>query len=351
VVRQALYLAVLIGVASGAALAMLAPTLVSLFDPAEAVQAPAVAYLRIRAMAVPALLVITAGHGAYRGFQDTRTPLVVILIVNGINAVLDPILMFGVGLGLEGAAVATVIAQGIGAIVFLSLLHRRSRAERWPRGRVRLARAMPLLRVGGVLIVRTLLLVSSLALATAAATRFGTESVAAHQIVSQIWFLLAMIVDALAIAAQAMVAELAGAGERSAARILSARLLRWGLVAGLVLGASLWLIGGRIGALFTDDPAVRAEVAVAIGIAAIMQPVAALVFVADGVYMAMVGVRWLAVSTAAGFLAMLVGSVLAVQMDWGLAGVWWAITAMVVARGVVLASGYRRLFAVAGVSG
>lgn len=350
-VRQALYLAVVIGVISGAALAVLAPTLVSLFDPADAVQAPAVSYLRIRAMAVPALLIITAGNGAYRGFQDTRTPLIVILVINGINAVLDPVLMFGAGLGLDGAAVATVVAQGMGAVGFLVLLHRRSRAEAWPRGWVKLARAMPLLRVGGVLIVRTLLLVSSLAVATAAATRFGTESLAAHQIVTQFWFLLAMIVDALAIAAQAMVAELAGAEERSAARALSARLLRWGLCAGLVLGASLWLVGSRLGALFTDDAAVRAEVAVAVGIAAIMQPAAAVVFVADGVYMAMVGVRWLAVSTAAGFLAMLAGSVLAVRMDWGLAGVWWAITAMVVARGLVLASGYPRLFASAGVSG
>jgi putative MATE family efflux protein len=344
VVRQAIALGLAIGIGAGAVLAIGAPLLVSLFDPGPGVAGPAVSYLRIRATALPALLVITAGHGAFRGFQDTRTPLALTLVVNAVNAILDPVLMFGAGFGLDGAAMATVIAQWAGAIGFVVLIRRRATAEGWRTGRVRLTASGPLLRVGGVLMVRTLLLVASLAVATATASRVGTEAVAAHQIVSQLWFLLALVVDALAIAAQAMVAELKGAGRIDAARALSARLHRWGLVAGVVLGAGLWASSGPLVAVFTDDAEVRSQAIGALVVAALMQPLAALLFVGDGVYMALMRMRWLAASTAAGFVAMLVGSGLTLSGDWGLQGVWWTMLAMVAARGLVLGIGYRSAF-------
>ncbi len=347
VVRQALALGLVIGVGAGAILAIAAPILVALFDPGPGVAEPAVSYLRIRATALPALLVITAGHGAFRGFQDTRTPLALTLVVNGVNALLDPVLMFGAGFGLDGAAMATVVAQWAGAAGFLLLIRRRAIEEGWRTGRVELTGSGPLLRVGGVLMLRTLLLVASLAVATATATRVGTKAVAAHQIVSQLWFLLALVVDALAIAAQAMIAELSGAGRINTARALSARLHRWGLAAGFVLGALLWGSSGPIVGVFTDDPEVRAQASEALVIAALMQPLAALLFVSDGVYMALMRMRRLAGSTAAGFAAMLTGAALTLARGWGLPGVWWTMVAMVTARGLVLGAGYRRAFSAA----
>ena len=89
-----------------------------------AVQAEAVTYVMIRALAAPAVLLVRSAHGSYRGHQDTRTPFLVTLGINGINLVLDPILIFGADLGVAGAAWATVIAQWIGAIVFVVLFAR-----------------------------------------------------------------------------------------------------------------------------------------------------------------------------------------------------------------------------------
>ncbi|MGF1664666.1 MAG: MATE family efflux transporter [Acidimicrobiia bacterium] len=348
VVRQALALGLVIGVGAGVFLAVAAPLLVALFDPGPGVADPAVSYLRIRATALPALLVIMAGHGAFRGFQDTRTPLALTLVVNACNVILNPVLMFWAGFGLDGAAMATVIAQWAGAVGFLLLIRKRATEEGWNAGTVRLTGSGPLLRVGGVLMIRTLLLVASLAVATATATRVGTRAVAAHQIVSQLWFFLALVVDALAIAAQAMIAELSGAGRMDTARALSGRLHRWGLSAGVILGALLWASSGPLVGVFTDDPGVRGEATAALVIAAVMQPLAALVFVSDGVYMALMRMRRLAASTAAGFVAMLVGSALTLSGGWGLSGVWWAMVAMVAARGLVLAVGYRGVFQGAG---
>ncbi len=341
VVQRALTLAVLIGAAALVILVAGATLFVKVMQAGPEVVDPAVAYLRLRAFAVPALLIITAGHGAYRGFQDTRTPLYITLAVNGLNAVLDPLFIFGAGWGLEGAAIATVVAQWIGAAIFLLLLRRRGLREGWPGTVPRLVELRPFLAIGGVLIFRTLMLVSALAAATAAAARTGTIEVAAHQIVLQLWFLLAMIIDALAIAAQAMVGDLVGRDRPATARALSDRLLRWGLATGVGLGVAFIAIRPWVGGWFSTDGMVVDAVDIAVPIAALMQPVAALVFVLDGVFLGVLAIRLLAGSTTVGFLAMLGGLVLTLDRGWGLAGVWWSVTAMVVARGLVLGWAYR----------
>lgn len=342
VVQRALALAVSIGVASTLVMVASSRFLVGVMGAGPDIADDAVSYLRIRAFALPALLVITAANGAYRGFQDTRTPLLVTLAVNGLNVVLDPILMFdfGFGLGFDGAAWATLAAQWIGAIVFLRLLAVTARREEWSTTRMRLAELRSFLGVGSVLILRTGLLVLSLTVATSVAARIGTLDVAAHQVVSQIWFFLAMVVDALAIAAQALVADLAGRGNVPAARDLSNRLLRWGGSVGVVLALGLLAIGSLVATAFTDDAGISSRISEVIPIAAAMQPLAALLFVLDGVFLAVLALRKLVWSTAAGFLATVIMLWIGVVSDWGLVGVWWAIAAMVVARLAVLTRFY-----------
>lgn len=343
VVQRALVLAIGIGVVSTALMVVGARFLTGLMGAGPEFADQAVSYLTIRAFALPALLIITAANGAYRGFQDTRTPLLVTIAINGLNILLDPLFMFdfGLGLGLDGAAWATLIAQWIGAGVFLWLLLGIGRRESWPAARIRAAELKAFLGIGSVLVLRTGLLVSSLSVATSVAARIGTLDVAAHQVVSQIWFFLAMVIDALAIAAQALVAELIGRDDADGARALSNRLLRWGGVAGFGLAIGLVAVGSVVSTGFTDDPGISARILDVIPIAAGMQPLAALVFVLDGVFLAVLAIRKLVWSTAAGFLATIAVLALTVLNDWGLAGVWWAITAMVVARLAVLGGFYR----------
>jgi Na+-driven multidrug efflux pump len=101
-----------------------------------------------------------------------------------------------------------------------------------------------------------------------------------------------------------------------------------------------------LGGWFSADPAVVAQVRAALPVAALMQPLAAWVFVADGVFMALLRVRRLALSTAGGLAVIVPVLAVSASAGWGLAGVWWAITAMVAARGLVLGSGYRSAFTV-----
>ncbi len=341
VVAQALTLAVGLGAISALILAGGSVPLVRLMQAPNELVDPAVSYLRIRALAAPAVLVVTAGHGAFRGMQDTRTPLLITVVMNLANVVLDPLLMFGLGMGLRGAAVATLIAQIGGAVWFVVRLRRVGSQLGWSWHLPGVSELLPMLRTGGVLTLRTLFLVVTLTLATAVAASFGAAQVAAHQIVSQTWLLLAMIVDALAIAAQAMVADELGRSERTRAASVATRVAWWGLGTGVLLLVAL--LAGRhlVAAVFAPDPEVEALIVSAMAICALMQPLAAAAFVADGIYLGLLQVRWLAYSTGAGAVIGC-GLLLAGRFaGWGLVGVWWAIAAMVLARLAVLVGGYR----------
>ncbi|TXD38089.1 MATE family efflux transporter [Lujinxingia vulgaris] len=337
VVSHALWLAIGCGGMMTAALLIFAAPLLTLMGAAGEVAGPALTYLKIRAWAGPALLISTAAHGAFRGFQDTRTPMWVTVMLNLINLVLDPLLIFGLGWGIAGAAIATVVAQWSGALLFLwLLLVRRSESMHVPLIAPSLSGMLPLVRVGSALLLRTGALVGTMTLATAVAARQGAESVAAHQVANQLWGFFALLIDALAIAGQALLANFIGRNATEEARAMGARLLQWGLATGLVLGGGIWLCGGLLARAFSTDPTVIASIMMLIPFVAILQPLNALVFVWDGLYMG---------TQAFGFLAraMLLSAGVAAAMllatnplGWGLIGVWSGITALMIVRGITL---------------
>lgn len=333
IVIQALSLAVIVGTAATAVLLAFSGPILSLMGADGALSEPARTYLQIRAFAGPAVLIITAANGAFRGYQDTKTPFVVAAVFNLINVILDPILIFWVGWGIAGAAAATLIAQWTGAFIFLWLLlvrHRREFGIRLIAPSLR--EMMPLIQVGGHLLIRTGSLVATMTIATAVAARIGVVEVAAHQVANQLWGFLALIVDALAIAGQSLLSKYIGEESPREARAVGNRLLQWGLVVGIALGVIFWLGRPFLPHLFTEDPETIRMVLVIFVFVALLQPLNGLVFVWDGLYMGAEAFRYLAVTMV--FAAATGVSLLAATLyfEWGLTGVWWAITAMMFVR-------------------
>jgi Na+-driven multidrug efflux pump len=197
-------------------------------------------------------------------------------------------------------------------------------------------------RTGSVLALRSVFLVGTLTMTVAAAARVGTVEVAAHQIMIQVWALCSFTLDSVAIAGQSLVASRAGHRDLEGAQQLTGRLLWWGLLLGVLIGAVLVVVGNRLGGWFTNDPAVGDAVTEVVGLAALMQPVAAVVFVADGIFMAVLAVRLLATSTGVGLVVAAVVIWVSASLGGGLHGVWWGIIAMIVARFGVFAWGGRK---------
>ena len=339
-VGDALLLAVVLGVVVSIVLEVAAPLFVDLMGAGPEVAHPAISYLRIRALATPAVLLVTAGHGAFRGHKDTKTPLKVAVGVNLANLVLDPLLIFVFGWGLEGAAIATVIAQYLGAVWFLRLIISNDMAAR-PRGlKASLPSLLDLGRNGALLTVRTGLLLITLTVAASVATRLGPVEIAAHQLVAQVFLLSALLADSFAIAAQAMVGDVAGRGDVDELNALNRRLVFWGLVAGLILMVGVGV--GRFGLEWLASDEVVADLAVSAGgVVALAEPVAAVLFVGDGIFLGLLALGTMVVSTGAGGVVA-VGLLLLTPLGDSVVGIWWALAVMLAVRGLVLAAGYRR---------
>jgi MATE family, multidrug efflux pump len=203
---QALWLALAIGAVLLVAIVALAPAAVSVMGGEGEVADGAVLYLRIAALGAPLFMLSTAGQGFLRGVGDLRTPLVILVAAHVVNAVLEVLFVYGFGWGLAGSAWGTVIAQAGMGLAFLEV---QRRAGFDPPI---LARMRPLMRIGAEIAVRTTALLGSFLVASAVLARVGAPSLAAHQIAFQLFVFLALVLDALAIAAQVLVGRLLGAG-------------------------------------------------------------------------------------------------------------------------------------------
>jgi putative MATE family efflux protein len=301
----------------------------------------AAGWLRIALLGVPFMLVTLAGNGWMRGVRDTRRPMIYVLCGNGLSALICPGLVYGLGplpqLGLIGSAIANVAAQVVAAGLFLRALL----AER-----VSLAPVAALLRgqVGMArdLVLRTLGMQACFLSAAAVAARFGAASVGAHQVVLQLWMFQALVLDSVAIAAQALVGGALGAGDADRARQLAGRVTRYGLVLGVVFGVALSALAGVGPRAFTSDPAVLAVVPHAWWFFAALQPVAGVVFALDGVLLGAGDAAYLRTSmliaTLGGFLPLIWASL---WFGWGLAGIWTGLTALMVIRLAAVLMRYR----------
>lgn len=281
----------------GAVLAVVAwlgaPWAVTMLGATPKVATHAVTYLRWSAPGLPGMLVVLGATGALRGLQDTRTPLRVAAGGAVVNAVLNLALVYGVGLGIAGSGLGTAITQLGMAAVLTNVVARGARAA----GASLLPAAGGIwanARAGAPLLVRTLSLRLAILLTVFVAAGLGAVALAAHQVVSSVWGLTAFALDALAIAAQALVGVSLGAADVAQTRAVLRRVVTWGTVAGAVLGIVVAASGRWLAPLFTGDPDVRAAVAGSLVVVAVFLPVAGWVFVLDGVLIGAGDGRYLA---------------------------------------------------------
>lgn len=338
--RDGVWLALLLGSVLAVAGFWAAEPLVALMGADGDVQSFAVDYLRWSMPGLVAMLLIFAGTGVLRGLQDTRTPLLVATAGFGLNIVLNFWLVYGLGWSVAGSAAGTSVAQWTMACVYLAMVRRnaaRHGISLWPDWSG--IRAMT--RVGSWLMLRTLSLRIAILATVFVVTGQGAVNLAAHQLAMTIFSFLAFALDALAIAAQALIGKELGASHPVRARQLTRTMIRWGAGFGVATGALLAVAAPWAGALFTSDAGVQTVLTYALWILAAGQPIAGFVFVLDGVligagdakYLALAGVVNLAV-----YVPMLVA--VAVSGISGAAGlVWlWAAFALgyMAARAVTL---------------
>jgi len=333
---QALWLATLIGLALAGMIAVLGPTAARLLGAQGAVAEVAELYLGIRAIGLPAVLLALAAHGILRGVRDLVTPLRIVAAAALLNVVIEVVMVFGLGWGVAGAAWSTVIVQWLAAVVYLHVVRPHLLGA---RRRLDYREIAALLGAGSWLVVRVGALLAALTVATASAARLGEAPLAAHQILSTVFMVAALSLDALAIPAQTLIAEATGAGDLAAARHIGRRVLRAAGLAGVATAVIVALLAPVAPMMFSGDGDVRSQATRALLVLAVILLPGSYAFALDGILIGSGRYRELGLAMIGSLIVFLVVVLPIMSADAtvvvGLAGVWLALGVWMVARTVM----------------
>lgn len=332
---------------TGAALLLLLQTPIEelafwLLEASPGTEASARLYFSIRIWAAPATLGLYAFQGWFLGQQDARTPLLLALASNGVNLVLDLVLAWHLGWGVAGIAWGTLAAQYSGLFMALVAYRRREKAW-WPRvSRSELLDFPALARFGALgrdILVRSLLMQLVLAYFMARSAASGDLELAVNSVLLQLWGLHAYLVDGFAFAAESLVGRYLGAGRRELLRSRIGALLVWGLGVSLATCLVFWLGRDSILACFTDKSEVLEGARAVYLWTLLAPPVNSVAFVLDGVFLGATAGRAMRIAMLEATLLVYVPAVWWIPRyapGLGSHGLWLALTAWELARGVTL---------------
>lgn len=308
-----------------------------------------ISYYSIRVWGFPLTLFVFAVMGIFRGLQNTYYPMLIAITGAVLNIVLDFILVYGVEgivspMYLEGAAWASLIAQGIMALMAFVLLITKTD--------ISLALKLPLHPELGRLVVmslnlfvRALALNIALILAVREATALGDKYIGAHTIAINLWLFSAFFIDGYGAAGNIMGGKLLGAKNYDGLWELAKKIMLYGFVISLILVVVGLLFYGPIGRIFSNDITVLQTFYSIFFILILGIPMNMVAFVFDGLFKGLGEMKYLRnvllVATFLGFVPMLF---LGKFLGWGLYGIWIAFTLWMFIRGGALVWKFRRKF-------
>ena len=288
----------------------------------------ALTYFRIAAIGLLPALVALSGQGYLRGVSNLRRPFEIVVVANVANAVLEVLFVYGFHWGIAGSAVGTAMAQtGMGLAFAFELLRPHADSRRPSLQAMR-----PMLRVGRQIFVRTAALYASFLVAASVCARMGDPQLAAHQIGTQLFYFLALILDSVAIAGQVIVGRLLGAGDPESAYASAVRMIGWSVVVGVAFAVVLLPLAHVVPRAFTNDPAVLHEAAELWPYFVLMQPLAGAAFALDGILIGAGDTSYLMWSMIAASALFITLASVALARDWGIVGVWIALDVLIAVR-------------------
>lgn len=320
-----------------------------LYNASDMILEYSVLYYKIRVFGFPFTLFTFAVFGVFRGLQNTFYPMIIALIGAVLNIILDIILVYGIpnfipALNIRGAAYASLISQIVMAVFSVILILKKTE--------IPLKIILPfnkeikrfLLMIAN-LFIRTLSLNVALYLASAFSTSYGKQYIAAYTVAINIWFLGAFVIDGYASAGNILSGKLFGAKHYDTLLLLGNKLIKYGIIIGVLMMVVGFIIYYPLGTVFSKDPEVLKELYNVFWLVLVMQPLCALAFIYDGIFKGLGKMKYLRnVLILSTFLVFVPTLLLLDYYDCKLYAIFIAFTLWIVARGIPLIIKFKKLF-------
>lgn len=331
IARDATWLAVFLGIPVALLVSLCAHPLAGLLGATGGVLEAATTYLRISAVGLPFVFITLVGHGVMRGYNDLRKPLVVVLIANVANVIIEIVVVYGFKMGIAGSAWSTVVVQIGAAVAFATILR-----PHLARVRPAWVRMKPFLVIGSHLGLRSAAMLAVWITVTRVAAHVDTPTLAAHQVLFQLFTFLALILDALAIPAQSLVAGAMGSLDPEDAMAVGWSSTRLSLWVGCGFCVIVSITSPLVPHIFTNDAAVISRVTAGLLILGVIQIPGAVAFALDGALIGGQDSRFLgraAVFNLVAYVPFLVATVMYPAL--GIGGLWGGQLAWMTCRALV----------------
>ncbi len=308
-----------------------------------------ISYYGIRVWGFPLTLFVFAVMGIFRGLQNTFWPMLIAIVGALLNVLLDFILVFGIDgfirpMYLEGAAWASLISQGVMALMALFLLLRKTDIDLKIHFPIH-PELSRLVSMSLNLFVRALALNIALVLAVREATSLGGNIIAAHTIAINLWLFAAFFIDGYGAAGNIMGGKLLGAKDYNGLWMLAKKVIQYGLMVSLVLVFLCFLFYHSLGRLFSNETGVLNAFYSIFFILILGLPMNTIAFVFDGLFKGLGEMKYLRnVLLLATFIGFVPTLYFGRYMGWGLYGIWMAFTIWMIIRGGALVWKFRRKF-------
>ena len=361
IIKHAMVAAVLFGILLSAAMLLLGGVIPLWLGAADEVAPSAIAYLRIVGGASLFQSASVVVSGLLRAAGNTKTPFVVNLLANLFNIVCNIILipqpyvlsigslsvsMYGAGLGVEGAAIATAGSFAFSAVLMTVLFKRANPGVRlfgaFRPDTVLLREALSL---GVPVAFERIVLAIGQIILTAMVAYLGTRAIAAHYVANSISTLAFETATGFSIASTTIIAQCKGACKPALAHTYMLKSLKIGVAVTLVFSAAVFIGASLFAQLFTIDAQVAADATVIVRLDAVFEPVFAVAIVLCGVFRGYGDTRFPFIVSVVGFLGtrLIFGFLLGYLFGLGLLGIWIAIMLDIVTRTLMCAHHMRKI--------
>lgn len=331
--NHGLLFALILGVVIIAAGPVLLFVLWGLVDLEAPVKSLTAQYIEIRIWGAPAALVNLVVLGVLLGRQQAKTAMFLVIFINFVNVLGDVVLIIGLNLHVVGAAYASLIAEWSTAILGFILVNRSLclRLTRWPRALW--SETITLARMNSDIFIRSICLQLCIAMMTGYATYYGAITVAANAVLMQFLVLIALGLDGIAYAVEALIGQAKGQKNQQRIQHWFRLSLFWSFMFALVYSLIFLAFGSSIIRLITNIPDVIHTAEIYLPWLIILPLVAHWSYFYDGVFIGL--------SASKGMRDTMVFSTLCVFFPvWWLStslenhGLWLALVCFMAGRGV-----------------
>lgn len=339
ITHQGYLLAALFGaLAMAFGLTMSRPTMQALQAPADVIDGGAT-YLRVVALTFPLAAWLFVGNAALRGAGDTRTPMLIMLIINAINIAVAYAAIYGAGplpaLGVTGSAIGAAVARGTGGLLVTLILWRghaglRLRLRQLAPNVVQIRR---IANIGVPAGAEQLLMRGAQTAFAATVATLGTQAFAAHQISLQVESLSYMPGFGFAVAATTLVGQGLGARDPRRARADGLLAQRLAIAVMACMGVIFFLFPAPIIGIFINDPQVVQAGVWPLRLVAFSQPALATSMVLGGALRGAGDTRTTLLITGGGLWIVRLPLAWLLAPRLGLIGAWIAMISDLFVRG------------------